>query len=221
MRPPFAPVAAYVVTVGKRRLRADGEFKVGVFVRVLRVVETACHHWPLVEVGAEDVVGGEQHDAGVPLVAVDAEIVAPFFHRTVVDDVGCPHVAVDVVAAVRPSRPVHGIEGGEVHFLPAFRHLLDGGGNESLGVGGVVLGGGAPGGVGLRPVFHVGGVGAHLVRAEDVVALQPLVIDHGWVVDAHAGLGGGQEESLCLRGGQLCLSTGSQNGHDGHENGGR
>ena len=66
--------------------------------------------------------------------AVDGQIKAPFAHRGIVDDVRCPHVAVDVefllVTGCGVSVGIRlGVEVGHVHFRAlivfGFRDLLD------------------------------------------------------------------------------------------------
>ena len=90
-------------------------------------MEAADDHRTLITVGTFDIVGCEQDDAGVPVFAIDAEIHAPFLHGLVPDDIGCPHITVDIVAVATPCRPLTGIESREVDFLSTFLDLLDDG----------------------------------------------------------------------------------------------
>ena len=196
--PAPSPAVAHGIARWQAVLRAKHQLQVGAFIAVATVLEAADDDRPLVGVGSGDAVGGEQDDAGVPGVAVDAEVHAPLLHRGVPDDVGCPHVAVDVVAGVGAGRPLHGVELWEVDFLAALLHLFNGRGDEG---GTVVVR--APRGVGLRPVLQVGGVGSGLVRAEDVVALVLLVVDHRGVVNADPSLRGVAVERLGLLRGEL------------------
>ena len=80
----------------------------------------------LIAVGAFDVVGSQQDDARIPVVAIDAHIHAPLVHRLVPDHVGCPLVARNVVLGTTlcttACRPLDGVK-VVVVFLAALLHL--------------------------------------------------------------------------------------------------
>ena len=110
--------------------------------------------------------------------AKHAEIHAPFVHGGIPDNIGCPHIAIHIVGIIRAAGPVNSIEGREIHFHTTFLYLGDGWSYKGGFVGGIVTGSGLPGGVGLRPVHKVGGVGASFVRAKDVITVVRRVEDH-------------------------------------------
>ena len=56
-------------------------------------METADNNRGLIDIGAFDVIGRKQHDAGVPAFAVDTHIHAPLVHDRVPDDIRRPKVA--------------------------------------------------------------------------------------------------------------------------------
>ena len=145
-------------------------------------VKAAYHHWPLIAVGSCYFVGGEQYNAGVPLVAVDAKIAAPFVHSVVPHHIGCPHISVDVVGIVSAFRPVHGIECGEIHLLSAFHHLGHLWCHKGFGIRGYATRSICPGGVCSSPVAHVGGIGTRLMRTKDIVSPTGAVEHHRGVV---------------------------------------
>ena len=82
-------------------------------------METAHHHWSLVTVGSLDLIGCQQDNARIPVVTVDAQVHTPLVHGLVPDDIGGPHVTVDIITGITTLRPFLGIE-GETHLLTAF-----------------------------------------------------------------------------------------------------
>ena len=166
-----APFLACIVSGRQRSLLAEYNLQIGVLIGVV-LEESADDHRSLIAVWAFYIVGGQQNDAGVPVVAIDTEIHAPFIHRLVVDDIGRPHHAVHAVSVVLASatalRPFEGVE-VEVVLHAALLHLRHLRGGEGCCIRAVVADTIRPGHADLRPVHHVGGLGVVAVRAEDVV----------------------------------------------------
>ena len=135
--PCIAPLGLLVVAAGQRGLCAYDLLEVGVLIRVgVLAIEPTNDHRPLVNIGTIDVVGGEQHHARSPAVAVDAEVLAPFVHHRIVDDIGRPEVAVDIIILGSQGRPGRRIEvgqadgtacgGGEARYLRMCKRPLIG-----------------------------------------------------------------------------------------------
>ena len=141
---------------------------------------------------ALDVVGGQQHDHGAVVVAVDGQVHAPLAHRLVPEHVRRPHVALDV--------RVGGLLGP---FLPDV-------GEDRLVVGAqVVLEG--------LPVDQIGALGPRAVGAEDVVGV--AVLDDGRVVRGDAlDLG---RRVAALAGGLRAGASGEGRDHQCHGGDGR
>ena len=204
MRPAASPAVAYVVACGQRRLFAENELQVGVLVAMAAIIETADDDGSLIFPRTGDLVGGEQNDAGVPGIAIDAQVHAPLLHRGVPKHVGCPHVSIDVVTAIGALRPVHCVELGKCHFLATFHDSLHGRFQERLIIRGVVIASNLPFWIGLRPALEIGGVGSSLMRTKDVVALRGFLVDDRRVVYADTLHGDVPIQALCLVGCQFC-----------------
>ena len=113
MRPATAPVAAGVIAAGQTVLRADSQLEVGILIAeacgCASHVEAADDDRCLIDVRARNVLRRQQDDARVPVRPVDAQVHAPQLQHGIVDDVGCPHVAVDAIVAVG-CRPCLSVE---------------------------------------------------------------------------------------------------------------
>ena len=221
--PVALPVGALIIACWQLRQRAQSQLHVGLFVgdaHVGGVEESREHHRSLVGVGAANVVCGEQNDARCPVVAVDAEVHAPLLHLLVPQNVGRPHVAVDVVGsgiAAPRCRPCHHVVRAEVHRLTAYGH----GGrlivHERFVVGGVVAHARhAPGSGEGRPLRQVRAAGRCPVRAEDVVLLARRFPHHRRVVHRNVGVGRFLRHGLCVAHGHLLAVVGLRGNHCNH-----
>ena len=77
----------------------------------------------LIAVGAGNLVSRQQDNAGIPVVAIDAEVHAPLTHLLVVDDIRSPHHTVNRIIAAAALRPVERTEGKSTS-LPSFFTLV-------------------------------------------------------------------------------------------------
>ncbi len=180
----LAPFVAHVVAFWQRGLFANDDLQVGILV-TCTVLESADHHGCLISVGTLDVVGSQQDDAREPGVAIDTHVHAPLLHRLVVDHIGCPQVAADIVAAVATLRPGLGIK-VEVILLPALLHFRDGWRRKGYVVGSIVVAACFPGGSKFRPVHQILGLRRSTVRSKDVIGLRVRLPHDTGIVDADA-----------------------------------
>ena len=122
-------------------------------------METAYHNRRLIAVGAFDMISCQQDDTGIPIVTIDAEIHAPLLHRRVPDDIGCPHVTIDVIAVIAALRPVMSVE-VETHVLSSLFHSGHLGSGECCGVGSILTVSRLPRSLELCPTHQVACLGS-------------------------------------------------------------
>ena len=205
-------MAALVVACGQRRLCAEHNLQVGLVVVVgVGAVESRDNHRSLVHVGPLNLVGREQYNARCPLVAVDAQILAPLLHHLIIYNVRSPQVAVDAIVCGGLCSPFPGIESRQRVGYATLGHGLHLWGVEGKLAGQLLYGprgaDASPGNGGRdgRPVVQIARLGLGAVRPEDVVLLACFVPYHRGIV--HADTRGRMPgvEALQVGSGELAL----------------
>ena len=133
-------------------------------------METTHHHRGLIQIRSFDVISREQDDAGIPVIAIDAQVHAPFIQDLVPYHIGRPHVSIDIVARIATLRPIKGIE-VEVVLYSTLLDLCYLRCGEGGAVGCIVTGSCSPRSLKSRPAHQVGCLGSSPVGTEDVVRL--------------------------------------------------
>ena len=124
----------------------------------------------------------------MPFIAVHTQILTPFLHHGVPDDIRGPHIAVDIIAGIRTCCPFLGIESRQVDLYATFLHLCHLRRYKSILVAGIVIIANFPGRREPRPVLQICGIGLGTMRTKDIVTFTVRFIHHRWVVYADAFL---------------------------------
>ena len=149
-------------------------------------MEATQHHRSLIQIRSFDLISREQDDAGIPVVAIDAQVHTPLFQCFVPYHIGRPHVSIDAVASASALSPCHRTEFRQCYVSPTLPDRCYSRCDESVAIGGIVAGSGSPRSRKSRPAHQVCCLGSSAMGTEDVVRLGHWLPHDARIVHADA-----------------------------------